>query len=418
MLRSLGLAADAGDGFLGPRMLLLAFLGQNLVIGLTFGSFGTSVLAIQATFHTSRTLASLGLSLVILAICCTSPFIGARLERWTIRRTMLCGVLLGLAGYLLLSVASSIQALLAIYAFLIGPSLALSSTLVTSTLAANWYVAGRGRALGIVNMPVAVMLVPLVSVAILQRYGLHAVFLAVAAAHVPLLLIATLVVDRPEQVGQRPLGEAPCALAPVSTGPVLTDREIVRQPAFWLLTFAIGMIVGAGAMKIAHMVPLMVEMHRSLDEATLLLAISGGAGMFGSLLFGWLADRLGGALALALNAGVQGVVWIILLLPVGMPLLLVDASVVGLCGGGISSAQGVLFGRLYGTANFARIFGLISFSTVPFLFGMTPLAGLLYDYSGTYLVTIGATVLGLFLAGACFASLRRRESFALLAQEA
>jgi len=51
-----------------------------------------------------------------------------------------------------------------------------------------------------------------------------------------------------------------------------------------------------------------------------------------------------------------------------------------------------------GPANFARVFGLMSIATLPFLFGMTPLAGLLYDRSGSYALPVAVTIGLLFVA--------------------
>ena len=82
--------------------------------------------------------------------------------------------------------------------------------------------------------------------------------------------------------------------------------------------------------------------------------------------------------ALALNCLVQGIVWFIFLQPVGYSLLVLDAIIVGACGGGIAAAQGVLLTRLFGIRNFARAMGLVTLFTVPFTFGISPLASRLY----------------------------------------
>ena len=65
----MGARPEGGEterGFLGWRMVAIAAVTQNVAVGLTFGSFGTLVLAIEERFATTRTLSALGISLVIL----------------------------------------------------------------------------------------------------------------------------------------------------------------------------------------------------------------------------------------------------------------------------------------------------------------------------------------------------------------
>jgi len=368
------------------RMAGLAFLMQNSATGLTFGSFGAIVLAIEAQFHTTRTLASLGVSLAVVTLSLLAPFLGSVLiRRVPIRRVMIAGLLLGALGYALLAWVSDIRALLAIYLLIVGPSLVMFGALPSNTLVSSWFGDRPGRALGLVNMPLFVTLVPLASGAILGAHGLSAVFACVAVAHLIVLPFAFAVRD------------GPCIAASPGKEPG-TASAILARPAFWLLAVGGGIVVGAGIMKIGHLVAIVTAQGHSAEIGTMLLAISGAAGMFGSPLFGWLADRIGGAGALIANALLQAATFFILLAPVGVPLLVVDAVLIGACGAGVVAAKGVLFSHLFGPANFARVFGLTSIATLPFLFGMTPLAGLLYDRSGSYALPVAVTIALLFAA--------------------
>jgi len=152
-------------------------------------------------------------------------------------------------------------------------------------------------------------------------------------------------------------------------------------------------------MKVAHLVPLLAEQGRSFGEANFLLAVSGGAGLLGSLAFGVLADRWGAAKSLILNAVVQAVSWTIFLAPVGMGLLVVDAIVVGACGGGVMAALGALIGAVFPASSFSRTFGVLGLFTLPFLFGMPPIASYLYTSSGSYWLPV-ALIVASFLASA------------------
>ena len=402
-------ATPARPGFLGWRMVAIAAVTQNVAVGLTFGSFGTLVLAIEQRFATTRTLSALGISLVILIYSLSAPLVSPLIARTSIRRVLTTGSLLGATGYCLLPLASSIGQFLAIYALLISPGFLLLGVMPSNILASNWFVRQQGRALGFVTMPVFVMLVPMISAWALHHYGLSAVLVGVGLAHLLVLPLMPFVIDRPEQIGQKPLGhEDGARLGEPETK--LPWKRLLSRPTLWFVTIAVGIAVGGGVLKAAHMVPLVMGQGWSLEEASFLFAVSGGTGILGAIAFGWLADRLGPGTALAINSIVQGLVWFIFLQPAPYWLLVVDAVVVGACGGGIAAAQGVLLTRLFGPRNFPQVMGLVTMFTVPFTFGAAPLASALFDASGSYWTPIAMQIAGFALAAIIFLILQRRSA--------
>ena len=393
--------------FLGWRMVWIAALTQNVAVGLTFGSFGTLVLAIEQRFATIRTLSTLAISLTILVLSLGAPMIGMLLVRMSIRRMMTIGALLAASGYVLLPLSTGIGMFLALFGLLVSPGVLLLGVMPSNILASNWFIRGQGRALGFVTMPVFVMIVPMISSWALQRFGLDAVLIGLGLTHLIVLPVMPLVIDRPEQVGQVPLGHDE-ANNPVEARSLLSARDMLSRPVTWFVTAAIGIAVGGGILKAAHLVPLVMGQGWPLEEASFLFAISGGTGILGAIVFGWLADRLGPGQALALNCLVQGIVWFIFLQPVGYSLLVLDAIIVGACGGGIAAAQGVLLTRLFGIRNFARAMGLVTLFTVPFTFGSSPLASALFDATGSYWTPIVLQIAGFGLAACIFLLVERR----------
>ncbi|WP_380872055.1 MFS transporter [Sphingomonas sp. DBB INV C78] len=404
-----------GDArFLGPRMVAIAFIAQSLAIGSTYGAFGPLVAEFESHFGMSRTMVSLPLSLVVLATGLLSPVIGAFVGRFTIRRTMMLGATLLTFGYAALAQATTAMQVLAIYGLIIGPGVAMMGMLPNATLVSHWYAERQGRMIGMVNMPLMVMAVPLAVPQLLPVLGFHGVLLALAAIHAFALPVLWFVVDRPEAVGQRPFGEA----APLAvSGDATPSRPIpmlrlLAIPAFLLIVLGSALAVGAGVTKSVHLVPLVTERGWSLEQAALLASISGGTGIFGSLLFGWLADRWGGNAALIANCLIQGLVWMILILPVGFGVLVIDAVVIGICGGGFIAAKAALVNQWFGRQSFAQVMGLSGLLTVPFLFGMSPFAGWLRDLTGDYRLAVATHIAGFAIAVLSFAlaawMLRRR----------
>lgn len=370
----------------------LAALAQNVATGFTFGSFGSMVLAIERDYHASRAQSSLAISLAVVSLSLCGMAAGRVIHRVALRGLMIAGALLGAAGFAVCALARGPGELLAAYALLIGPGAALLGVLPSMTLATRWAPADRrGLAMGLVNLPLLVMIVPLVLGPWLARHGPRSAYAGLA---IGLLVLV------PVLLAVRGGGSA----APVA----LTRRpRVATDPRFWALTLAIGILTGAGTMKLAHFVPLLTGQGRSFAEANLLLALSGGAGLAGSLLFGRLTDRIGALPALALNAAVQALVWTIFLAPVTLPVLVFDAVVVGACGGGVQAAFGTAVANTYGAGAFGRTFGLFQLSTLPFLFGMTPLVSMLYEHSGSYVLPMECAVGSLVLAALVFGALAR-----------
>ena len=391
------------------RTLALAFLAQNFAIGLSIGSFGVSVLAIQSEFNTSRTLASLGGSLEILMMGALGPLVAILMERFTIRGTMLAGVVLGSIGYVALWAAPNIWVFLAAYALLVGPGVVMAGNLPGSTLVTNWFPVDTGRAIGLMMMPLFIMLVPLASTPVIEALGLRNLYLVLAAVNLLMFPLLLLVKDRPpaaELASLEPEG-TPLAPAP-DPGVVLPIKQILMRVDFWILVAGLGVLNGSGMVKISHLVALVAEQGRSINEATLLLTVSGGAGVVGSLVFGWLADRIGGPLALMINGLIQAATWTIFFLHPGMPLLFVDATLMGICGAGVFSAYLVTLVGLFGRASLARALGLAGIFAMAATFAAPPVAGLLYDVSGNYGTMLTTISTACFVAALCMGALAFR----------
>lgn len=372
------LAASADRPHWGQ--VAIAALAQNFASGLCFGSFGTMILAIEHEYAASRSQSSMALSLAVVSLCVTAMLVGRIIHRVDLRNLLIAGALTSAAGFGAASVASGPVQLLLSYLLLIGPGTAMLGVLPAMTLATRWVPETlRGRALGLVNMPLLVMIVPLVIAPVLTAHGVRTAFQVLALADLALVpfLLGT-------RNGTSNAGASQSASVPA--------RAILSQPAFWVLSIAIGLITGAGTMKLAHFIPLLVGQGRSFGEANSLLALSGGSGLLGSVAFGYLADRIGGPRALAVNAAVQAVVWTIFLFPVSLPILTIDAILVGACGGGVQGAFGVAVAARFGPAAFGRAFSLFQLSTLPFLFAMTPIASMLFERTGSYYLPMGLTV--------------------------
>ena len=213
------------------------------------------------------------------------------------------------------------------------------------------------------------------------------------------------IVDDPKEIDQRPLGrnrQAPSTPMTVVRGN-LQIKQVLRRWDFWILVMAVGVITGGSSMKYAHLVPLIGEQGYSIEQASMLLALAGGAGAIGSLFSGVLADRFGGATVLIATAMLQSLMWFVFLIPLSLPLLTIDAIAIGMCGGGIAAAQCVFISQRFGSENFSRVLGVLAIALMPFFVGINPLAGHLRDLTGDYRLSIVLLIVASLVVSALLA---------------
>jgi fucose permease len=388
--------------------VLLCFLAQNLGMGFAFGSVGPLLTSTEQHFGISRTSASMGMSLIMLAIGGLSPLLGGLMSRTSIRGCMIVGALLGATGYWGLALLNSFQLALVMYA-LIGTSVCLLAILGPLILVSRWFNNNRAKTLSIVNLPLVLFVTPYVVAEVLPRYGRFGMLGAMGTAFLLLAPALLLLVERPSLTGrQEPVGAVKHATdAGDSAGAIL------RRPAFWLLSLGIGITAGAGSGFVVHIVPFGIEQQMSLPAASALLSVYAGAGIVGTLLFGWIADRLGPPAALVISAFCQALLWWGLLQVSGVPLYMV-AALLGICVVPLVTLHGAAISQMFRPASVSRAMGFSYSIKLPFIFGFAPAVGWMFDALGHYrvpfLVTAGLMTLATLSFYLMLLNLRKRGS--------
>ncbi len=362
-------------------MLARAFFCQNVAIGCSFGGFSVSALPLQERFQSTRGVVSLGLALVVLAMGLAGPLVAAMLARLGLRKTMAIGVALSATGYLALAFAPNMTIALAAYAVLVGPGVAMFGPLPSSMLASNWFPHNQGKAVGVANVPLFVALVPLLAVAVIQRQGLSALLLWLAAMHLLLLPVVLGVSDRPladETASPEPAAHIAKALR------LFSARELLVRPMFWLLVLGGGALSAVGIIGVSQVVALAIEKGVSPASAALLVSVMGGASVVGSLLVGAICDRVGGAKGLAGAALGLTCSWIILLTTSALPPMMLAMMLAGATSAGVFPCVAVLSAHAFGPVNLPRALSLYGLFSLPLTFLLPPGAGLLRDLAGNY----------------------------------
>jgi MFS family permease len=351
------------------------------------------------------------MSLLTLSMGVIAPFLGASLDRHSIRAIMAAGGLSLGAGFALLSLAPSLLALGLLLTTLVAFGTAALGPLSASKLVANWFEATRGRALGIASTGTSAggaLLPPLVAWAIAGfgwRVAVAGLGAFVATVTVPTIWL--LVRNRPEDRGLAPDGATPL---PVSGDavlrPPLAIRAILADRNFWALGIAIGLVFATLGALLLNLPPYATDRGVAPAAAALLLTILSVSGICGKLLFGALADRVNKRLLMAVAIAMLAGFLLLLLSGPGYPLLGGACAFVGLALGGFLPIWGALIGDCWGRESFARVMGLMSPLMTPLTMVGVAFPGFVYDRTGGYELAFRCFLGVLAVAGGCLALMR------------
>ncbi|HEX7858270.1 MAG TPA: MFS transporter [Sphingobium sp.] len=367
------------------RMAGIAFLTNNVTIGTLYGSFSVLLGAVETRLGVGRELSTLGIPAVNLAMAVCAPIVGLLAGRVSLRLLMTIGMALLTIAFLLLGLTHSYPLYLIAYGLLLGPGMAVGVVL-PATLVTRWYRVGRGRALGIISTPAMIAVLPLIMAAILQSFGLTTAYFLLAAIAGVAVIAALFIVDRPPTEAS-PVEATPSAHAAADPS-AMTVADIVRNPRFWALSVAACASNTSSIILAAHMVPMAGTWGFSPTLAATLLATMSLIGIIGTILFGWIADKLGGPLALALVLFDGAVLWTLLLLHPPYPILLILIGIIGLHGAGVLPVLSLVLSQTFGRDNFSRVYGIASMVNLPFSVACVPLAALAYTATGSYSLAI------------------------------
>ncbi|HEY9012055.1 MAG TPA: MFS transporter [Devosia sp.] len=297
---------------------------------------------------------------------------------------LMAALLLG-SGLFIASQATDLLVFQLAYGGLVGASGgAFFAPIMSATL--GWFDKNRSLAVSLVSIGggVAPMVITPFASYLISEIGWRSAMFWIALAATLLLVPASLLIRRaPEALAASPAPAPRADVAPPAQ-PTKSRLAALRTPQFLVLAGVFFLCCAAHSGPIFHTVSYAMICGATSLAAAAIYSVEGLAGLFGRLLFGVLADRLGVRKVIVAGLALQAVGIYLYIYLTEITQFYMLASVLGLAYGGVMPLYSVLAREYFSQKVMGTVLGgLVMVSSIGMAGG--PIGGgWLYDTFGTY----------------------------------
>lgn len=313
-----------------------------------------------------------------------APFIGPLVDKYPIRRFLALGVLCFAGGLAVVSVASTIIQITIIFCLFFGPVQSLLGPLTTSALVSRWFYRRRALAIGIANIGVSVggFTLPLLIGQLSETLAWRELFLLLGFGGLCLALPPVLLLTRnqPDDYGEQQAQSG-------ATGTHITQhttQTLVRDQGFWTLGICVGAMYGVNVGILSNLVQIGMENGLSKANAAAAISVLAFSGILGKLTIGYLSDRLNKCFLLAVVLSIFAAALVLLANASNGTTITVASVLIGFSASSSLPLWHALTASLFGVVNFSRVIGLTQLIVFPMVMAGPPVAGYIFDTTGSY----------------------------------
>ena len=353
----------------------------------------------------SRTLIAGSVSAGAIASLVLSPVVGWLIDRFGARPVLVSSVLA--LGVAMISLAWATIPLTFYIAFAAGRVVFHTSAPIgSSTVAARWFIRKRGRAIGVIFLIGAVggIVYTMVASLVVESYGLKTTWIVIGLMVLAISVAPSLflVAERPEDIGLLPDGDE-SEVTPGKNEASIPDPvgvketplpeedddswllgEAVRSGTFWLLVFMGFTCYFVHTSIGVHMGAYFRDIGLGATSAALAVSLSWSVSAIGSLVWGWITDRVQVRHAYCWMFLVQAVSTLYLMLAGGTMGVFLASALFGVVSAGSNVVPSVIYANYFGRLSLGKIRGL---GEVGVLLGQATgpvIAGILFSRQGGY----------------------------------
>jgi MFS family permease len=369
-----GARGEVESGYAWMR-LLAALLISTIGGGAMYG-MGVMLPPIQAEFGVTRAAASLPYTVTFIGFAIGGILMGRLADRFGVFVPVVCGTLAVCAGFVLASRAGTLVQFCVLHALIGAGSSASFAPLVADT--SLWFHRNRGIAVALCasgNYAAGVVWPP-----VLQHFidaaGWRATYVGVGLAMaLCILALSPMLRRRPPAIDDAAATARRKNIPPISLAP---------GPLFALLAVAgVGCCV-AMAMPQVHLVSYCVDLGYGAAQGATMLSVMLACGIVSRLVFGSIADRIGGLRTLLASSILQGVALFLFLPFDGLVSLYVVSGLFGLFQGGLIPTYVIIIREYFKPREAAYLASTIITATLGGMALGGWLGGFLFDLTGSY----------------------------------
>ena len=330
-------------------------------------AIGVFVKPLEAEFGWSRTALSFAVAVSIALYGLTGPVVGRLADRWGPRWVLAGGVALVGIGTLAGAGVTRFWQFFVAVGLIAAIGSSATAAPVAATVATRWFDRHRGLVLGIngAGMAAGQLVVLPLAMGLVAVLGWRGAFFALGAGLLVLVvpLTAALIRNDPSERGLLAYGatappramtaaQAEAERTPVSEA-VRTWPFLLLCSSFWVCGYSTFGVI------LAHFIPHATDHGFQPHQAAEALGIMGAMNVVGTIASGWLCDRLGPKVPLALYYLFRGVSLFFLPYVTTVPGLFAFAALFGLNFISTVPATTTLTARIYGRYSVGELSGWI-----------------------------------------------------------
>ncbi len=351
----------------------------------------------------------MGFSIAAVTSAVLAPFLGRFLDNHSPRMVILVGIGVVTASYLMLSVCQTLLQFYLIIGVGMGVGMSCMGNLAWHRTIISWFDHWRGRAIafGVLGASLAGVVMPPLVTALVEELGWRGGFIVFAVVVVSILtpLVYFCLKDRPEDIG-----EVRDGLKYVSTHQdqiieVATEtriwywQEMLRFPAFWSIGLMFGAMGCVYSAVMLHLFGHLKDIGVSSANAAWVLSATALFAALGKPIVGWMSDVFGAKVTIWVALITQGVALLIFAVADDFNLSIVAGCTYGFGYAGMSPLRTFAISVAIGNSSFGTANGVLRLVELPLVISASPLAGYIYDSTGSY--KIAFVILAGLMAFAC-----------------
>lgn len=295
-------------------VLVVMFVAMLAAVGVRAGP-GVMIVPLQRAFGWDVSTISAAISVNIILMGATGPFLTGLMQVFGLKRTvLLCLTLLMLGTGASTFMTSSWQLFLT-WGFIVGIGSGGGAVGMAAAIANRWFAKRTGLAMGLLtaaNAAGQLIFLPLFAL-LAELYGWRAVAICVTAAVAVVLPIVMLMLpESPARIGIAPFGSTAVQEPARSSGnPFMVAVHALgrasRSMDFWLLCLTFGICgFSTNGLINTHLIAYCADNGIAEVNGASILAVIGVFSLIGSATSGWLCDRFNPRVLLFWYYGLRG----------------------------------------------------------------------------------------------------------------